>query len=78
MICQTNKQFREVDSRLHKLKVQRLGKSPSLPKLDMKRQSIQGLNPLKSTLKKNASQKEIKDFGWKSILKIDNVRNIKY
>ncbi|CDW76813.1 UNKNOWN [Stylonychia lemnae] len=41
MICETNKEFKIVDTRLHKLRIQRLGKSSSLPTLELKKISIQ-------------------------------------
>lgn len=30
MICETNKEFKDVDKQIHKLKVMKLGKLPSL------------------------------------------------
>lgn len=35
MICETNKDFKEVDQRLHKLGVNKLGKTASLPTLEV-------------------------------------------
>ena len=42
MICKTNKKLRKVDDRLHRLSVQRLGKTASLPSLELttKKQSM--------------------------------------
>lgn len=46
MICETNKEFKDVDGRLHKLRVQRLGKTSSLPTLELKKQGSSTQTPL--------------------------------
>ena len=44
MICETNKEFRNVDSRLSKLRVQKIGKTYSLPSLELKKAIPQPIN----------------------------------